>query len=129
VPDKALKIQRWDEDMDTDKRHRSRGLMARLHVVDAPVIDDFTFLAPGGVPATVSFDLTWTASGKVEHFRPQSSDPADPTNFAGEFRNAVATGSFSGSESGFSFTATGSSAGIFAEMGTERNGVFLRSNQ
>lgn len=113
VPDDALKIE---------------GLTAKLHVENASVIDDFQFLSPGGVPAAVSFDITWTASGEVMHFRPQSTDPTDPTNFAAEFRLATATGSFSGSESGFSFTATGSSAGVFAEMGTERNGFFLGSN-
>lgn len=112
-----------------DDALKIQGLVAKLRVVDAPVIDDFTFLSPGGVPATVSFDMTWTASGKVEHFRPQSTDPTDPASFAAEFRNAIATGSFSGSESGFSFTATGSSEGIFAEMGTEQNGSFLQSNR
>lgn len=114
VPDDALKME---------------GLSVKLHVENAQVIDDFQFLAPGAVPATVSFDMTWTAMGAVTHFRPQSSDPTDPTNFAAEFRSAIATGSFSGSEAGFSFTATGSSAGIFAEMGTERNGLFLQGNQ
>ena len=113
VPDEALKVE---------------GPIATLHVVNEPVIDDFTFLAPGAVPASVSFDVTWAAKGGVEHFRPHSHDPTDPTNFAAEFRNAVATASFSGSEFGFSFTATGSSAGIFAEMGTERNGFFLENN-
>jgi len=113
VPDDALKLE---------------GLTARLHVENASVIDDFQFFAPGGVPATVSFDMTWTANGQVMHFRPQFSGPTDPTNFAGEFRLATATGSFSGSESGFSFTATASSVGAFAEMGTERNSFFLGSN-
>ena len=110
VPDDALKME---------------GLTAKLHVENASVIDDFQFFAPGGVPATVSFDITWTGSGQRMHFRPQSADPADPTNFAGEFRLATATGSFSGSESGFSFTGQGSSTGVFAEMGTELNGFFL----
>jgi hypothetical protein len=113
VADDALKIE---------------GLTAKLHVENASVIDDFQFLSPGGVPATVSFDMTWTASGPVMHFQPQSSDSTDPANFAAEFRLATATGTFSGSESGFSFTGTGSSEGVFAEMGTERNGFFLGSN-
>jgi hypothetical protein len=113
VPDSALKVE---------------GSTARLHVENATVIDDFQFFAPGGVPATVSFDMTWTAQGNVMHFRPQSTDPSDPTNFAGQFRLATATGSFSGSEAGFSFTATGDTEGAFAEMGTEQNGFFLEDD-
>jgi hypothetical protein len=121
VPDDALKIE---------------GLTVTLHVENASVIDDFSFLRPGGVPATVSFDMTWTAIGEVMHFRPQSTDPTDPANFAAEFRLARMTGSFSGSEAGFSFTGTGTAEGIatgnpdgsFAEMGTEQNGFFLGSN-
>jgi len=114
VPDDALEIE---------------GQTAELHVEHASVIDDFQFLAPGGVPATVSIHMTWTATGAVEHFQPQSSDPTDPANFTADFRPATATGRFSGSELGFSFTATGSSEGIFAEMGHERNGLFLQNKQ
>ncbi len=113
IPDDALKVE---------------GLTAKLHVVNAPVIDDFQFFAPGGVAATVSYDITWTASGAVQHFQPQSSDPMDPSNFAAEFRSAVATISFTGTEAGFTVTGTGTSDGIFAEMGTERNGSFLQNH-
>jgi len=113
VPDDALKVE---------------GLTAKLHVVNAPVIDDFQFFAPGGVAATVSYDITWTASGAVQHFQPQSSDLMDPSNFAAEFRAAVATISFTGTEAGFTVTGTGTSDGIFAEMGTERNGSFLQNH-
>jgi hypothetical protein len=105
------------------------GDTAKLNVENASVIDDFQFLAPGGVPGTVSIRMTWTASGDVHHHEPGSSaptDPTDPTNFDGEFRPATATGTFSGSELGFSFTASASSASTFAEMG-QRNGLFLQS--
>jgi hypothetical protein len=112
VPDDALEIE---------------GETAELNVEHASVIDDFQFLAPGGVPATVTIHMTWTASGPVQLFQPGSSDPTDPTNFAAEFRPAIATGRFSGSALGFSFTANASSEGIFAEMGQERNGLFLQS--
>ncbi len=94
-----------------------------------PVIDSFTFLGENPVPATVSFDMTWTAVGKRYHFKPGSDDPTDPTNFDGKFRQAVATGSFSGSNTdGFSFTSDpgASSEGIFAEIGIERNGSYLK---
>jgi len=102
------------------------GRTVRVHVDNVPVVDNFTFLGPNEVPATASFDITWTSFGKMQHYRPQSTDPTDPTNFAAQFRFATATGSFSASESGFSLTASGAtSAGIFGEMGTERNGSFL----
>ena len=113
VPDSALTI---------------KGSIARLHV-DASLVDTFTFLGPGPYAnATVSFDVTWTSSGKMTHFVPGSLDPTDPTSFAAEFRDATAIGSFSGSnEMGFSFTAShASSEEIFARMGTERNGSFLQ---
>ena len=111
VPDDALEIE---------------GHTAELNVEHASVIDDFQFLAPGAVPATVSIHMKWTASGDVHHHEPGSSDPTDPTNFDGDFRAAIATGTFSGSELGFSFTSRASSESTFAEMGHERNGVFLR---
>lgn len=104
------------------------GLTAKLHVVNAPVIDDFQFFAPGGVAATVTYDIIWTASGEMQHFRPLSNDPMDPANFAGEFRSAVATISFTGTEAGFTVHGSGTSEGIFAEMGTERNGSFLQTH-
>jgi len=110
VPDDALEIE---------------GHTAKLNVEHASVIDDFQFLAPGGVPGTVSIHMTWTASGDVHHHEPGSSGPTDPANFDGDFRTATATGTFSGSELGFSFNGSASSATTFAEMGQERNGVFL----
>lgn len=108
VPDDALEIE---------------GHTAELNVEHAPVIDDFQFFAPGGVPGTVSIHMKWTASGDVHHHEPGSTDAS---NFDGDFRPAVATGTFSGSELGFSFSGSASSEGMFAEMGHERNGVFLK---
>jgi len=110
IPDEALVV---------------RGQTARLHLRNLKVVDSFTFLGSTEVPATVSFDIIWRATGKMLHFRPESSDPADPHHFAGNFRLAVATGSFSGSEAGLSFEGNGSSAETFGELGRERNGVFL----
>jgi hypothetical protein len=98
-------------------------------VQDISLIDSFQFLGQDSVPATVSFDITWTASGTRSHFKPGSNDPTDPTNFDGKFRQAVATGTFSGSNAdGFSFTSDpgATSAGIFAEVGIERNGSFVK---
>ena len=101
---------------------------ATLHLEDVSIIDSFQFLGENSVPATVSFDLTWTGSGARHHFKPGSNDPTDPTKFNGKFRSGVATGTFSGSNSdGFSFTSDpgATSEGVFAEVGTESNGSFV----
>lgn len=104
------------------------GKVAHLHMDDVPVIDSFQFLGEHSVPATVSFDMTWVGSGPKVHFKPGSTDPTDPTFFDGKFRSAVATGSFSGSnDDGFVFSsdAGASSEGVFAEIGTEANGIWI----
>jgi hypothetical protein len=74
----------------------------------------------------VNIDITWTPFGEVQHFRPGSSVPTDPTNFSGNFRFANAAAILSGSQNGFTFGSTdANSVGVFAEVGRERNGVFL----
>ena len=112
VPDDALEIE---------------GETAELNVEHASVVDDFQFFATDFVPATVSIHMKWTARGDVHEHEPGASGPTDPAHFDGDFRLAVATGTFSGSELGFSFTGSASSEGVFAEMGHERNGLFLQS--
>ena len=107
----------------------------RLRAVDVPVVDDLVFTLPSGkqIPARVSFDVTYTPFGKVRHLRPTSSDPTDPHSFAGEFQFATSEGTFAGSNArGFSFVATATNDTpdfpglVFGEMGTERNGSFLK---
>ncbi len=101
---------------------------ASLHLNDVSVVDSFVFLGEDEVAATVSLDVTWSLSGPRHHYKPGSDDPTDPTNFNGKFREGVATGTFSGSNSeGFSFTSDpgATSEGAFAEGGVERNGVFV----
>ena len=102
---------------------------ATLHLEDVAVVDSFVFLGEDEVPATVSLDVTFTGSGARHHYKPGSDDPTDPTNFNGKFREGIATGTFSGSNAdGFSFTSDpgATSEGLFAEIGTERNGFFLK---
>jgi hypothetical protein len=97
-------------------------------VEDVDVVDSFVIFGEEEVPATVSFDVTFTGAGRRFHYKPGSDDPLDPTNFDGKFRQGVATGDFSGSNAeGFSFTSdTGAtSEGVFAELGVEKNGSFL----
>jgi hypothetical protein len=69
----------------------------------------------------------WRATSGKRRIEPGSTDPTDPTNFEGELRFARATGKFSGREDGFRFrNARADSDDLFAEFGTERNGVFVR---
>ena len=103
------------------------GKSVHLHLTEEGVIDNGTFLGPGTDYASATIDITWTPDGKVTHFSPGSTNPTDPTNFSGEFRHAIAEGNFTVLLKGVTFTMTGvSSRGVFAEMGHERNGVFLR---
>jgi hypothetical protein len=99
---------------------------ARLHLTEEGTIDNLFFGGPGIDYASATFDITWTPMGGVQHFRPGSSDPTDPSNFAAEIRLAAANGSFTVMSNGVTYTITNaSSAGVFAEMGTERSGSFL----
>lgn len=104
------------------------GNTITIVVEDLDVVDTFQVFSGIEVPATVSFDITWSPVGPMRHLRPGSNDPMDPTNFAAELRDAVATGTFSGSSvtelGGGPFSFTGDAVSVWAEMGKERNGVF-----
>jgi hypothetical protein len=115
LPDDAFRVSR-------DGR---RAVLAAAHV---SVVDSFQFGGPIAVPATVSFRVRWEATGPRQR-RGGGPDvpPTDPAAFLGRFATARSTASFSGSELGFSFRSDpgASTDRGFAEMGTERNGIFL----
>jgi hypothetical protein len=99
------------------------------------VVDQLTFPNPGsvnlgnsGVAATVSFNITYQKSGGAHHVSPTSEDPLSPFNWVGEMSPATNSGTFKLAYNDGSFSAQGSfsSAGNFGEMGTERNGSFVR---
>jgi len=98
-----------------------RGNVVTVDVHDVAVVDDRP--APAGeTPATVSVQMTWKGRGGGRHLR--AGAPA----FAGLFfRHTRARGTFSGSEDGFGFAsdAVKRARSTFAELGTERNGLFL----
>ncbi len=101
----------------------------RLHLENVGVVDNVFFGGPGQTFSLVNIDITWSPFGAVQNFRPGSSVPTDPTNFAGRFRFANAFATLSGFQSDFSFSSTdASSVGVFAEAGKERNGIFLNSD-
>ena len=106
-----------------------------ISLTNVSVVDQFRFpggagnnLGIAGVPATVSFDITYAKSGQPRHVRPTSADPLSPFNWAGEMWMATNSGTFSLAYNDGSFSAEGSfsSSGNFGEMGTERNGSFVR---
>jgi hypothetical protein len=102
------------------------GRRATLEAEDVCVLDSFQFLGPNSVAASVSFKVRWQATGPPERRGSGTAVPAtDPAAFLGRFAAARATGVFSGSEVGFSFAGRGDTDDTFAELGPERNGVFL----
>jgi hypothetical protein len=108
--------------MSRNRRH------AIVEAKDVPVIDTFQFAGSFLVPSTVSFRIKWEATGPPEQLGSGNAVPAtDPAAFLGTFAPARSTGWFSGTELGFSFVSKpGASSDLgYAEIGTERNGVFL----
>jgi hypothetical protein len=73
------------------------------------------------VPATVSFEVVWTAAG------PSRSLESGEHDFAGDFRPATASVAWTGSsERGhYQSDPAETSKTVFALVGRERNGVFL----
>jgi hypothetical protein len=102
------------------------GRRATLEARDVCVLDSFQFGGPVTVPASVSFKIRWEATGGRER-RGSGSDvpPTDPAAFLGRFAAARSTGTFSGSEVGFSFRGRADTERGFAQLGPERNGAFL----
>jgi hypothetical protein len=102
------------------------GRRASLQAKNVCVLDSFQFGGPTNVPASVSFTVRWEATGPCGlRGKGTAVPPTDPAAFLGRFANARSTGSFSGSEVGFSFRGRGDTDDTFAELGPERNGVFL----
>jgi hypothetical protein len=123
VPDDAVKI--------TDDT-------LTISLTNASVVDQFQFpggagnnLGIAGVPATVSFDITYTKTGNPRRIRPESHDPLSPLNWAGKMWDARNSGTFSLTYNDGSFSASGSfdSSGNFGELGTERNGFFVNHEE
>ena len=119
----------WTAELPEDAFDLSRdGRRARVRVRAIPIVDSFQFASPFLVPSTVSFKIEWEATGPPEDLG--SGNAVPPTSsaaFLGRFAPARATGRLSGSELGFSFVSKpGASSDLgYAEIGTERNGVFL----
>jgi hypothetical protein len=106
-----------------------RGRRAVLQVKNLPVIDTFQFFGPSDTPALVDFRVGWEATGPaVVRGQGKAVNPTDPGAFLGDIAPAVSTGWFSGEEFGFTFEskqAASTSPRGYAQIGRERNGVFL----
>jgi hypothetical protein len=102
---------------------------AVVHVRDLPVIDTFQFFGPSDTPALVDFRAEWRATGPaMPRGMGTNVGPTDPGAFLGEIATAVSTMTFSGEEIGFECESIGrvtTSPGGYAQIGSERNGVFL----
>jgi hypothetical protein len=136
VPDSAVQITNDDAGL---------PLSLTIHLTDVPVVDAFTFPPPTQdvpgispfqlIPATVSFDITYTNAGNRRTISPGSDDPLSPLNWAGKMSDATNHGTFSVKYNNNSFSESGSfdsvsSSGVnFGEMGTERNGFFVKHEQ
>ena len=103
------------------------GQVARLTLRTQPLVDTFVFGGPLAIAAQVNIDLLWRATSEpIERGQGAAVEPTSPAAFIGHFAEALCTGTISGFETGFSFkTGELTSADFFAELGTERNGVFL----
>jgi len=110
------------------------GNTVHISLKNALVVDQFKFpggaannLGIAGVPATLSFDITYTKAGASREVEPTSTDPLSPFNWEGKMWNATNSGTFSLAYNDGTFSAQGSfdSAGNFGEIGFERNGSFV----
>jgi hypothetical protein len=105
----------------------SDGHVARLRLRELPLVDTFVFGGPLAIAAQVNIDLRWQAiSAPIERGKGAAVEPTSPAAFIGHFAEASCTGKVTGFETGFSFkTGELTAADFFAELGSERNGVFL----
>jgi hypothetical protein len=109
------------------------GRRASMRATNVPLVDSFKFGGEIEVPAIVSFEFEWLATGSFESYGSGTRAPAptDPSAFTGRFARAIARGNFSGRELGFSFRSNGkvsTDPGGYAEMGYESNGKLLVAN-
>jgi len=103
------------------------GRVARLRLRELPLVDAFVFGGSLAIAAQVNLDVLWQAPrDPLERGQGATVDPKSPAAFTGHFATASCRGRVSGVETGFSFkTGELTADAFFAEMGQERNGVFL----
>lgn len=113
LPDEAVTITR-------------RGRRLDVAVDDLPVIDS-TGSRPVDVAATVSFAMTWRATGGMQRAgKGGAVAPTDPLAYLGRLARASARGTFSGTSGTFTFRSNAKpQKTIFGVLGTEQAGALL----
>jgi hypothetical protein len=113
LPDEAVTITR-------------RGRRLDVAVNDLPVIDS-TGSPLADVPATVSFAMTWRATGGMQQAgKGGTVAPVDPFAYLGRLARASARGTFSGTSGTFTFRSSAKpQKTIFGVLGTEQAGALL----
>ena len=91
------------------------------------MIDTFQFFGPSDTPALVEFRAEWRATEPaVQVGMGTGVPPTSPQAFLGEIARAESAIMFSAEEIGFEAGGRGSTSPAgYAQIGTERNGVFL----
>jgi hypothetical protein len=104
------------------------GRVAKLKLRTHPLVDTFVLGGPLAIAAQVDIDVFWTATSEpIERGEGAAADPVSPAAFTGHFAEAFCSGRVRGVETSFSFeTNVLTATDFFAEIGRERNGVFLR---
>jgi len=105
--------------------------LTNVAVVDQIAFPGNIFLGSTGSPATLSLNMTFQKNGPPRVIRPTSASPISPFSWAGVMSDATYQGTFSVAYNDGTFSAHGdfgstASEQVFAEMGTERNGSFVR---
>lgn len=106
------------------------GRLARLRLREHPLVDTFQVGGPLAIAAQVNIDVRWDATSEpIVRGEGTAADPLSSAAFLGNFAEARSSGWASGIETGFGFkTDKLTAADFFAELGPERNGVFLNGN-
>jgi hypothetical protein len=117
----------WTLALDDDALRVSHdGRRAVLDVEGLQAIESYRFFGPDNTPAALSFHIEWQATDRfVDRGKGATVAATDPAAFLGRFAVARSSAEFDVSELGFSFESSGDTKQGFAELGRERNGVFL----
>ncbi len=104
-----------------------RGRSARLQVTGLPMTNTFVFANNFSVASALDVDVTWNAIGpRIRRGFGTTVPPDDFGAFQGRFAEATCAGTVRSAHTGFSFdSGVLDASGFFAEMGEERNGVFM----
>lgn len=118
----------WTAELpDTSFRVSGGGTRAVLSAQGVPLCNTIVFAGDRAIPASVDIEVEWQAtSAPVRRGFGSTVPPDDFGAFLGRFADARATARVAGRQLGFSFESGPlDSDAFYAEMGRERNGVFL----